>query len=466
MSISVKFYNFTKDSNSTKRPATTDLAVDMSCDIFEPCDIVNPRIIVKTAAPKPTNGNFYNYCYISDFKRYYFVSTWQYNAGLWIASLTCDVLSTYKTQIGAESLYILRASAASNGYVRDNYYPMTADVVKNSDYISHANWTFSSGVYVVNVVGMNTGSSTLYQFTPANFSNFLDVLLGVIDNTSFVDIMQAVKNSLFNPIRYITSAMWFPSSFQATAIPGGGTLKIGLWDSGVSADVITDPTGVLENQTMTLTQHPQASARGEFLNIPPFSQHVLRYEPFGAIELDTSKIVGEYTIRYTVIMDAITGQGTLRIVGGTSGNLLACVTTQLGVPLPLTGASVGSGAIAGSVATIGGLIAGAVTGGAGIMAEAALAGVSTIGDAVRGVVTTIGSGGSVTALRQDVMLYETFYKVTSDNNAKNGRPYMHTNTPASLTGFMIAQRGDVAIPGTAAEADAIRAILESGFYYE
>ena len=462
MSISVKFYNFVKDSNSTKRPAVTDLAVDMSCEIFNPCTVVNPRIVVKTAAPKPTNGSFYNYCYISDFKRYYFVSNWEYNNGLWIASLSCDVLSTYKTQIGAESMFILRASAASNGYIRDNYYPMTAEVVKNSSFTSHSTWSYSTGVYVVNVVGMNTGTSTLYQFTPANFSSFLDALLGVIDNTTFVDIMQAIKNSLFNPIRYITSATWFPRGFTTS---GSAIVKVGLWNSGVSADIISDPTGVLEQTTMSLSQHPQAT-RGEYLNIPPYSQHVLKYDPFGAIELDTSKIVGEYTITYSVIMDAITGQGTLRVVGGVSGNLLANVTTQLGVPLPLTGASIGSGSVAGSVATIGGAVAGIITGGAGLMAEAALAGVSTIENAVKGVVTTIGSGGSITGLRQDVVLYETFYKVTGENNAKNGRPYMRTATPSSLTGFMIAQRGDVAIDGTAQEADAIKAILESGFYYE
>lgn len=461
MSVEVKFYNFTKDSNSTKQPTSSDLKLTAACEIFEPCNITRPRLIVKVAAPKPTNGYFYNYAYISDFKRYYFITDWQYDTGLWYASLACDVLSTYKSQIGAENMYILRSSAAKNGYIKDNYYPMTAEISKHESFYTPS-WSFSGGVYVVNVVGMNTGTSTLYQLTPANFSSFLDALLGVIDNVSFADVMQAIKNAIFDPIKYITSVMWFPSSFTTS---GSDTVKVGLWNSNVSASIISDPTGVLDTGVFSLTDHPQVS-RGEFLNVYPFSQRVLLYDPFGAIEIDSSKILGDSTIRYYVLMDALTGQGILRVVGGVNGNLLANVTTQLGVPLPLTGASVGSGAITGSVATIGNAVAAAITGDVGLMANAASAGVGTIADAIRGTVSTIGSGGSITALKQTKYLFETFYKVTGDNNAKNGRPYMHSATPAGLGGFMIVQRGDVAIPGTAAEADAIKAILESGFYYE
>lgn len=458
--INVKFYTFSKDSNSTKRPAAADLKLSADCEILEPCSVVSPTLIIKAAAPKDVT--FYNYAYIADFGRYYFITDWKYITGLWTATLACDVLSTYKAQIGAESLFVLRASAAHNGYIKDNLYPMTAERTYHIGSYTPS-WGFSSGYYVVNVVGMNTGASTLYQLTPAAFSSFLDQLLGIIDNTTFADVIQAVKNAIFDPIKYITSVMWFPSSFTTS---GSSTVKVGIWDSGVSASIISDPTGVLDAGVFSLTDHPQAVARGEFLNVYPYSQRTLLYEPFGAIEIDSSKIIGENLIRYFVIMDAITGQGTLTVRGAVSDNLLANVTAQVGVPLPLTGASVGSGAIAGSVATIGNAAAAVVTGNIGLMAEAAAAGVGTIADALRGTVSTIGSGGSVSSIKQTKYLYETFYKVTGDNNSKNGRPYMRTTTPAALGGFMIVQRGDVPIPGTAAEADAIKAILESGFYYE
>ena len=468
MSISVDFYNFTKDHDSTKQPtATADAA--LTCEIFNPCNIVNPRIIVNTAAPKPNNGNFYNYCYISDFKRYYYVSDWQYDNGLWVASLACDVLATYKTQIGAESLYILRASAASNGYIKDGYYPLTGELSRSAELLDTAAVGFGSGVYVVNVVGMNTGTSTLYQFSPTEFSTFLDALLGFIDNYTFNDVYQAFKNSIFNPIRYITSVMWFPVGFPVKKAgsppePDPVQVNVGLWQSGATAYLITNPTATADYQTITLPKHPQQT-RGKYLNMYPFTEYRLEYDPFGVIELDASQCMDASTIDVTIYQDALTGLGILK-VRADNGNILASVSTQFGVPLPLTGASVGNGTISGTISTIGSAIAGAITGNASLIAGAALAGVDTAADALRGTVATIGSAGSVTSHWQPKIFHAIFHKVTGDNNAKNGRPYMQTATPSSLTGFMIAQRGDVAIPGTAAEAEQIKAFLESGFYYE
>lgn len=466
MSISVDFYNFTKDRDSTKQPTGAPAAA-LTCEIFNPCSVVNPRIVVKTAAPKPTNGNFYNYCYISDFKRYYYVTDWQYDNGLWIASLACDVLSTYKTQIGAENLFILRASAASNGYIKDAYYPMTGQLSRSAELLDTPAYSFSSGVYVVNVVGMNTGTSTLYQFTPNNFSTFLDGLLGFIDNFSFVDVYQAVKNSIFNPIRYITSVMWFPQGFpvlKENDSPKLVDVNVGLWQSGARAYLITNPTQIEDYQTITLPKHPQEN-RGKYLDIFPYTEYRLEYDPFGVIELDASQCMDAATADVTVYADALTGLGLLK-VRASNGNILASVSTQYGVPLPLTGASVGNGSISGTISTVGGLIAGAITGNAAMIAGAAVSGIDTAADAIRGTVATIGSAGSITSHWQPKIFHAIFHYITGEYNAKNGRPYMQQTTPATLTGFMIAQRGDVAIPGTAAEAEQIKAFLESGFYYE
>ena len=466
MSISVDFYNFTKDRDSTKQP-TGQAAAALTCEIFNPCSVVNPRILVKTAAPKPTNGSFYNYCYISDFKRYYYVTDWQYDNGLWVASLACDVLSTYKTQIGAENLFILRASAASNGYIKDGYYPLTGEMTRSAELLNTAAVGFGSGVYVVNIVGMNTGTSTLYQFAPDDFSTFLDALLGFIDNYTFNDVYQAFKNSIFNPIRYITSVMWFPTGF--TVYKEGGTPKkvdvnVGLWQSGAEAYLITNPTATADYQTITLPKHPQET-RGKFLDMYPYTEYRLEYDPFGVIELDASQCMDAATVDVTVYEDALTGLGILK-VRASNGNILASVSTQFGVPLPLTGASVGNGTISGTISTVGGVIAGAITGNAAMIAGAALSGIDTAADALRGSVATIGSAGSVTSHWQPKIFHAIFHKITGEYNAKNGRPYMQQTTPATLTGFMIAQRGDVAIPGTVAEAEEIKAFLESGFYYE
>ena len=75
MSIQVDFYNFYKDDNSTARPGASQLSASLACEIRQPCTIMSPRIITDIAKPASViDGAFYNYCYIADFQRFYFVS--------------------------------------------------------------------------------------------------------------------------------------------------------------------------------------------------------------------------------------------------------------------------------------------------------------------------------------------------------------------------------------------------------
>ena len=60
----------------------------------------------------------------------------------------------------------------------------------------------------------------------------------------------------------------------------------------------------------------------------------------------------------------------------------------------------------------------------------------------------------------------TFYYAADDDVYRNGRPYCKIATPSALTGFMIASKGDVAIPGTLPEEEEVKAYMEAGFYYE
>lgn len=461
--ITVDFYNFIKDDNSTARPSNADLAAELSCDFLQPFDITGPTVVVNVAAPKAVA--FWNYAYISDFSRYYFVENWRYDRGLWYADLRVDVLSTYKDAIGGTSLYILRSSAARNGYIKDTYYPLTGYVSKDSVTAGSVGEAinFSGGRYIVNVAGMNTGTSTLYEMTPANFSLFLDALLGVIDNTTAADVIQAIKNAIFDPLRYITSVMWSPVPFASTTM---GRVKVGLWDSGVDAWIITNPTKILIYPALTLPKHPQHS-RGKYLDGGPYTTYKLDFEPFGLMELNSAALIDCSAITINVIIDALSGSGILKVFSAdVAGDCLASVHTQYCVPLPLLQSSAGSGSISGTIQSIGGVIAGAITGDVGLIGGAVAAGCGSIVDGIKGAVSSIGSGGNIGAFTAWRGLNAVFYHVADADNARNGSPLMQIATPAALGGFMIAQRGDVAISGTSAEADAVRAILERGFYYE
>lgn len=460
--INVKFYTFSKDSNSTKRPATTDMKLSADCQILEPCSVISPTLIIKAAAPKDVT--FYNYAYIADFGRYYFITDWKYVTGLWTATLACDVLSTYKSQIGAERLYILRASAASNGYIRDGFYPLTGKTSADGQIIDVDDIPLSDGYYIINIVGSNTAASTLYQLTPSGFNNLIRALNAEIAGTPVADVKQAVINAMFKPIDYIKSVIWVPRSMAALGGSLVNDLSIGWWNSQQSAYCLNTAAGLVQTWSLTIPKHPQA-ARGKYLNMAPYTEYWLYYQPFGLIALDASKMVDETTLTINIYADAVTGVGILE-VGGSNTGVLASVTAQWGVPIPFSGAASNISAVSSAATNLGAAIGGALTGNVALMAGATANGILDAASAIRGNVATLGNAGSLAAYQTGKTFGAIFYHVADDYNAKNGRPYMNDATPAGLGGFMIAQRGDVPIPGTAAEADAIKAILESGFYYE
>lgn len=69
------------------------------------------------------NLSGYNYAYIADFGRYYFVKDIKaVRNGLWEFSLAVDVLMSYKTQIMALTAVIRRNSNLFNLYINDNNY--------------------------------------------------------------------------------------------------------------------------------------------------------------------------------------------------------------------------------------------------------------------------------------------------------------------------------------------------------
>ena len=302
MSYIIKLGTFSKKDNSTAQPNTTGWA-EYEIVFKNGADIVNPTVTISEdfAVVSP-----YNYAVIGS--RFYWIRRKTIlRTGYTVLDLQTDVLATYKTEIGSTPLYILRSSAAYDGNIRDNYYPVlankTLDGVVFDDY---PYTTFSGGVYVIAVAGTNTGASTLYQLSPADFTSLINALMGLIDGTTAADVIEAIKNSIFEPMRYINSVMWFPKGFTTS---GPVNVVIGKWQSGVSAGVISDTVTNIYYKSVAVPKHPLAATRGNYLNLAPYTQYVIEWDPFGTVNLDTAAMSEMTNIEISVYVDALTGQG-------------------------------------------------------------------------------------------------------------------------------------------------------------
>ena len=116
----ILYKNFAKKDNSTRRP--TGSGDTFSCVLKDNTSVTDPVVLLDLS--DKTDFTKYTYAYIPMFSRYYFVVDMVADGLLWSVVLRCDVLATYKTEIGNSLLYVLRSAADHDGRIIDTYYPV------------------------------------------------------------------------------------------------------------------------------------------------------------------------------------------------------------------------------------------------------------------------------------------------------------------------------------------------------
>ena len=337
MAVTFTLYNFAKVKNSTALPTDENITIETG-EFNAPVSVMAPEALFKLpVASVPA----YNYCYIQEFHRYYFITEWVWNNGLWVAYLTIDVLATYKTQIGAANMFILRSSAEYNPNVADTMYPTLSNrtstcTLKASPFYSN----FNSGYYVVGLINSDTntvGATNYYFMSPTQFRAFMSNMFTSIDymNISTAEISANLQKALINPFQYVASAMWFPFDVTADRDNAAGLrspLPIGWWSVDGSAYYL----GKMHHSgeyTITVPKHPQSGTRGKWVNLAPYSTYSLEFWPWGEIPLDSAKLVDVETLNLSYVVDYLTGVGTLRVTGDTGDGAIAVSVAQVGVPI-------------------------------------------------------------------------------------------------------------------------------------
>lgn len=471
--FAVHFWKFTKRENSTKRP-DSDPAV-FGCILKEPSGVINPTISLDTGL---TSRPDYNYCYIPEFDRYYYVSEWTFNRSLWTAALQVDVLASFRDEIGGSNLYVLRSSAAYDGTIIDSEYPAKTTssfqtVIGTDPFVKIP----SGGWYVLGIASSNDpnyGSLTYYAVDDSNLLLLCRALNNdLVNPTDFdpVDASLNLQKALIDPFSYIKSCIWYPFNNLSDSPPIAGSptninvLGINL---GANGNLISSSTPFKHGSiSLAMPDHPDI-ARGAYMNCA-YRKIVATIPPFGTFEIDPmvacnySNVICEYHI------DCISGTAVAEIGcgGNTMQHMLTRIETKLGVPIQLSAVyqDLFSGAVNLGRGVVGG-IASALTGNMfGTLAGVA-GGITDAVQAMRPVLETVGSNGSFASLYGAPQLFVQFMYQVEEDIDHFGKPLCQVRTPAALGGYMLIRDGDIPIDGTRTEAIQIRSYLESGFYYE
>ena len=491
--MKIKLCRFSKRQNSTKKPSGTgsEAWTEFDCWLKNPTSVVDPVVVMEYN--DKTQYYNYNYAYIQAFdNRYYFISDIVSVGNTWELSLTTDILATYKTQIGDSSMYVLRAAAAYDGDLVDDYYPIgvthtnsvtLADnpLVANG---SNAYANVNNGCFILGIVGATGsltsdsvyGSITYYAMQRSSLMILVHMLLdnNILENAglSTSDMQIELQKAIIDPMQFIKSCIWVPVSYTdvSSAVEVGQLYAFGIefQDQYFKCkQVVANPPHVVFNTSISIPKHPLAATRGVYMNCEPFSRYQLLYPPFGIFDLDTTAMCSGTTLSVGVELDLITGSGRLGVTGETNGKFLAFAKSQIGVPIQLSqvtydyvGAATGlfSGAVGLVANAASGNIAGALINGAGLIGTAA--------NAMRPSVTSLGGNGGYADLSGKIHLLAQFYHMPGEDNTNAGRPLCETRQLSTLSGYQKILDGDVAIPGTAGEQAALKAFLEGGYFYE
>lgn len=479
MSFNVNFYNFSKRENSTYRPGGSGTVY--SCVLKEASSIANPTIILDVGTED--NPSF-NYAYISEFNRYYYVTDWTWSDNrLWEASLSTDVLATFRDDIGNSELYVLRSSADYDGNIVDNLYPektycQTVQQFGNSPWIhvvGSDNIDLSTGVFIVGYVTKNTpnsdhmyGSVIYSAMQQSGLTALVSALLddSILEDFSPEDASLALQKSLIDPLSYIKSCIWLPVMYESIAGPSLSSVNIWDWEVTATNKILSnDPPYIMYLVSgLPITKHPYTTTRGNYMNTSPYTRLNLDFPPFGNIDIDTTLAANASQLEGRIHIDLVTGAATLRLlIDGVEQGLYS---GQAGIQIQLSqvsrdylGAAVG--AAQGLVSGIGGIltgnIGGAISGGISGIANAAYAMIPRS--------SSTGGSGAFIGLARRPCLYHQFMDVVDEDNEHLGRPLCQKRMISTLPGYLLIKEADVDIPGFAGEAEAVRSYLESGFFY-
>ena len=461
--MNVQFSTINKRINSTKQ-SSGGAAYD--CILKDASGIERPRIILKwqgAGAPR------WNYAYIPEYGRYYWVNDWTFIDRCWEASLEVDVLASYKDQIGAAEKYILRSASEFDPNVADTTYPIimepyiTNRMVEGS-VTSWGGW-LSEGRYIVGIVGeSNDFSGAGIGYVVADGAAVQQLISKCFTETGntweqatiadtigegFRKFGELLSKSVFVPGQFINSIIWVPyqpsvgNRNHVFLCAVDTNMLIPKLASEKSVFFITIPANIIQ---------PGAD-EGLWRYMEPFARYELVFPPFGRFPLDAGKLYDAGDTG-TVTVDNITGEAFLNLP-----HFGITASAQVGVKVQLAGSNIDvTGAVSNAIGTIGAVSGGNVLG--------TLAGVGSVISALAPNANGGGVGGGLSALSTKPYIHITRYPAPEEDMNERGRPLCKVKQLSSLTGYILCADGDIEAPATAAELSQIASFLTGGFFYE
>lgn len=459
-------YTINIGTTSKKRNSTSQSFVirvnSASCLLKKPSSIKTPVFTYQGAFPEDAN-----YFYVSEWAKYFWLTDAIFTEGHWEFSGKCDVLATYKAEIGGGTQYVARSASSWDNTIPDGMcIPTGVTTSTNQVYNLGFNTT---GTYIV---GVASSSGTIYYACDlANFKLlYTDVFSGSFLESilqQFVDVLpnitvpagQTVANSFYNSIvdpgQYIQSAIWIPFTV------GGNLERIYLGITPTTAYGKPVALGSMVssvNYTIDLSSgqwvHPQAGTLGPWVMSNIGRRLSLMVPGIGDINIDLANSPGNMQLFYDCDIF-----GTVTFVCRHSGQCIVrtgTVAAQVGIANISTN-------ISGALTSIGSSIGSALAGNPLMAAHGIFSGFSNSLPHVE----TISTGNSRSIAAQPVIVVSMQFTGFKDCHiTRQGKPLCQAVQIDTLSGYIECSNADVLCAALGDEKQEINNYLNGGFYYE
>lgn len=462
-----EFWTYGKRHNSTKVPG--EPGQEMDIHLKAPCSILSPTIELQGQDP-----GSWNYAYVADFGRYYYVGDWTYDRGTWTASFRVDLAGSWKPYIQATDALVVFSSSTYNLQAIDNRIAADASYyrqVESADFVG-----FSGGAQVTpqGYFGLTvlagtstwaTGGATTFFCTYQEMQDFAHELLEPT-------MWESLKQFFNNPMDGIIDCYYLPidvSQYVSLTTPQA----ISVGDHEFTA------TGRLAQATNLAVKSKHTTIGipwryQDFRRLSPYSEVTLFVPYCGSKTLSAELLSDVEAVLVDYSVDVNTGavQAIVyvkqEVVEEFSGNM------KIQLPIGQSQSRVDSivGAVGGAVAAIGGFSSGNVALGATGVLSAIGSVITPQGQKVCG-----GMQGSILGaiLGNEVNRWQEFrLAVTSrgtTDEPDNIRPVQGNvlNRAMSLgllTGYVQTAGAHVSAPAYDQELQQLDAMLDSGIYLE
>ena len=465
--MDVVFYNHSKRINSTKLPTG---GVTIPCVLKDACSVISPVLEIKTA----TQPN-YNYAYISDFGRYYYVAEWMYDKGIWSCTLSVDVLTSWSNDIKSTEAQVLFSSSLYDLDVIDNRVASIGTYRRDSNTadfmgtLSGQNVT-PDGTFALNALSNTstwaTGATTTYFMTYQQMQLFARELVSP-------SVWEGLRQFFNNPMDGIIECYYIPLDISKYIdLTVDGAVQIGDY---------TFPTATAKkaiSTNFTLTSYTTSIdipwLYNDFRRLAPYTELTM-FVPFcGAKPINPEMVYNIDLLFIDYSVDIVTGNvqaivyNKEEVLEEFSGNCK--ITLPIGQTQSRTESVIG--ATGGAITAIAGFSSGNVA----LGATGVLSAISSV-ITPASIKTTGGMSGTVLGaiLGNDLKRWQKFRlsatsRDTTDDpeNMRDvvGNALNKVVSLSTLTGFVQCYAASVTAPATSGEIAIINDYLNSGIYIE